>query len=83
MSKVGLQISALSEKEFYKLPVILLLSLKRTMFCFAHEMKVPNYLRFTLSHTCNPYMWEKGKESRQPLFLEAGKRGESCRFQRC
>ena len=34
MTKAGLQISVLPEKEVCKLPVILLLSLKRTMFCF-------------------------------------------------
>ena len=59
MITAGLQISVLCEKEVCKLPIILLLSLKRTMFCFAQELKVPNYLRFKLSHTRNLYICRK------------------------
>ena len=81
MTKVGLQISVLPEKEVCKLPVILLLSLKRTMFCrFAHELKVPNYLRFILSHTCNTYMKEKVKESYQPLFSRGRREGRKLTY---
>lgn len=53
MTKAGLQITVLSKKrKVCKLPVILLLSLMRTMLYFAHEGS--KLLKIYIRHASNP-----------------------------